>query len=244
MLNSFFDIEKIRGQKEYPVLRQHFIGWFVKTDKPIFDSDAATFMDFSVKQSGNTRFMYVLPFSDREALVEYTLFSEDLLSDVEYEDSIKKYLREKLGVDQFETLEREKGQIPMSCYDFEAQNSDRLLHIGTAGGWAKASTGFTFKNTERNTKKLVHHLKSEQKFKSFSIKNRYRSYDILLLDILEENNALGSKIFESLFRKRKPDLILKFLDEQTNLIEDMMVITGCPTLPFTKALLKRLTGRR
>ena len=244
IFNSFFDIENIRKQKKYPVLRQHFIGWYLKTEKPVFDSDAATFMDFSVEQLGNTRFMYVLPSSDREALVEYTLFSEDLLPDKEYEDAIITYLRNKLGVENYEILEREKGQIPMSCYDFEAANSDRIMHIGLAGGWAKASTGFTFRNARRNTKKLVAHLKVQKKLKSFSIKNRYHQYDILLLDILAENNALGSEIFESLFRKRKPDLILKFLDEQTNYLEDLMVMTGCPTMPFTKALLKRLFTSR
>ncbi len=244
IFSSFFDIESIRQQKKYPVLRQHFIGWYIKTEKPIFDSDAATFMDFSVEQSGNTRFMYVLPSSDREALVEYTLFSEDLLADIEYEDAIRTYLHDKLGVENYEIQEKEKGQIPMSCFDFEAANSDRILHIGLAGGWAKASTGFTFRNARRNTKKLVAHLKEHKKLKSFSIKNRYRQYDVLLLDILEENNALGSKIFDSLFEKRKPDLILKFLDEQTNYLEDLMVMTGCPTLPFTKALLKRIFSRR
>ena len=39
--------------------------------------------------------MYVLPFSYTEALVEYTLFSKDLLEDKEYEDEIKQYLTQK-----------------------------------------------------------------------------------------------------------------------------------------------------
>ena len=39
--------------------------------------------------------MYVLPFSPNEALVEYTLFSKDLLDDEEYETAINDYLKEK-----------------------------------------------------------------------------------------------------------------------------------------------------
>ena len=240
VFNSLFDWKSLIEQDEYPVLRQHFIGWFVRTKEPVFDPEAAGFMDFSVAQKGNTRFMYVLPFSDKEALVEYTLFSENLLDDSEYEEAIKRYLSEKLGTSDFEVLEKEKGQIPMSCFDFEAANTERILHIGMAGGWAKASTGFTFKNTMRNTSRLVAHLKNEGSLRSFSIRNRFHFYDLLLLDILHRNNALGSAIFGSMFRKRKPDLILKFLDEETNILEDLKVITGCPTLPFTKALFRRL----
>ena len=48
-------------------------------------------MDFSVEQKGNTRFMYVLPTSKNEALIEYTLFSKDLLPKEEYETENKNY---------------------------------------------------------------------------------------------------------------------------------------------------------
>jgi lycopene beta-cyclase len=32
----------------------------------------------------------------------------------------------------------------MTCYPLE-KNTQRVLNIGTAGGWTKASTGYTFK---------------------------------------------------------------------------------------------------
>ena len=77
-------------QDKYPLLQQHFIGWKIKTSEPAFTADKATFMDFSVAQKGNTRFMYVLPFSKTEALIEYTLFSKDLLPEKEYEECLLK----------------------------------------------------------------------------------------------------------------------------------------------------------
>ena len=55
-------------QDKYPVLQQHFIGWFIKTKVDTFDDTTATFMDFSVPQKGNTRFMYVLPMDNQTAL--------------------------------------------------------------------------------------------------------------------------------------------------------------------------------
>ena len=50
-------------------------------------------MDFSVDQKDEIRFMYILPFSKNKALVEYTLFSKELISDNEYEKEIKSYLK-------------------------------------------------------------------------------------------------------------------------------------------------------
>ena len=48
-------------------------------------------MDFTVAQKGNTRFMYILPYANNEALFEYTLFSKDLLPYNDYKVEIEKY---------------------------------------------------------------------------------------------------------------------------------------------------------
>jgi lycopene beta-cyclase len=226
------------SQSKYPVLQQHFVGWFVKTEAEIFNPEQATFMDFSVEQKGNTRFMYVLPTSKTEALVEYTLFSENLLSKEEYEKEIQLYLQ-KFGNQQYEIIEKEQGSIPMTCYPFWEKNTKRVLNIGTAGGWTKASTGYTFRNSDKKSSELINFLQNDNlKMSSFHKKNRFWFYDLLLLDILYRNNALGSAIFSSLFKKGNPALIFKFLDEETTLIEDFKVILKCPKMPFIKALFR------
>jgi hypothetical protein len=48
--NSIYDKEGVESQTKYPVLQQHFIGWFIKSKEPVFNPDQATFMDFSVEQ--------------------------------------------------------------------------------------------------------------------------------------------------------------------------------------------------
>lgn len=240
VFNSIFDYNEIIRQKKYPVLQQHFIGWFVKTQKPVFIQDQATFMDFSVPQKGNTRFMYVLPFSENEALVEYTLFSETPLSSEEYEAAIRQYLNEKLNCTDFQILEKEKGNIPMTCYDFSQHNSNNVVRIGTAGGWAKASTGYTFYNTNKKTKALISHLKNGRTLKSFDKKTKFWYYDLLLLDILFKKNSRGQYIFETLFKNRPPQLIFKFLDEETSFWEDLKIISGCPKKEFLRSLVQRI----
>ncbi len=239
VFNSIYNPQWVKSQNRYPLLQQHFIGWFVKTDSPVFDEKTATFMDFSVDQKGNTRFMYVLPTSSTEALVEYTLFSKELLPIAEYETEIQNYLQ-KMGVTQYEITDKEHGNIPMTSYKFWKHNSKNILHIGSAGGWTKASTGYTFKNTVKKSAELVHFLQTENDFTKFHKTNKFWFYDLLLLDVLARRNDLGSVVFSSLFKKGNPGLIFKFLDEETSFWEDLKVIWKCPKYLFVKALIGRM----
>lgn len=239
IFNSIFNPNVITSQKKYPLLQQHFIGWFIKSKELVFDENTATFMDFSVKQKGNTRFMYVLPTSKNEALIEYTLFSKDLLSTNEYEEEIELYIK-NLGITEYEIIEKEQGNIPMTCYPFWKNNTKNIIHIGSAGGWTKASTGFTFKNVTKKSKQLVTFLATNSDFTQFNKKDKFWLYDLLFIDVLYQNNALGSKLFSSLFKNGNSSIILKFLDEETSWLEDLNVILKCPKIPFIKALFGRI----
>ena len=239
IFNSIFFPEPIKNQAKYPFLHQHFIGWFIKSKEAVFDPDCATFMDFSVEQKGNTRFMYVLPTSKNEALIEYTLFSKDLLPKEEYETEIKNYI-EKLGITNYELREKEQGNIPMTSYEFWKQNTKNIINIGSAGGWTKASTGYTFKNTTKKSKGLVQFLQTETDFRKFHKKDKFWFYDLLFLDVLNRRNDLGSEIFSALFRKGDPTLIFKFLDEETSLWGDLQMIWTCPKGLFVSTMLGRI----
>ena len=239
IFNSIYNPEVVTAQTKFPLIHQHFIGWFIKSKEAVFTPNCATFMDFSVEQKGNTRFMYVLPTSENEALLEYTLFSKNLLSKGEYEAEIQKYI-ENLGITEFEIIEKEQGNIPMTCYPFWKHNTKNIVNIGSAGGWTKASTGYTFKNASKKSKALVQFLKSESDFTKFHKKDKFWFYDLLLLDILGSKNELGSKIFSSMFKSGNSTVIFKFLDEETSFSEDLQVIWRCPKMLFIKALFGRI----
>ena len=239
IFNSIYNPEVVTAQTKFPLIHQHFIGWFIKSKETVFTPNCATFMDFSVEQKGNTCFMYVLPTSSTEALLEYTLFSKNLLSKEEYEAEIHKYI-ENLGITKYEIIEKEQGNIPMTCYPFWKHNTKNIINIGSAGGWTKASTGYTFKNASKKSKALVQFLKSESDFTKFHKKDKFWFYDLLLLDILSSKNELGSKIFSSMFKAGDSSVIFKFLDEETSISEDLQVIWRCPKMIFVKALISRI----
>jgi lycopene beta-cyclase len=196
-------------------------------------------MDFSVEQRGNTRFMYVLPTSTTEALLEYTLFSHQLLSKEEYEREIENYIQ-KLGISTFEIIEKEQGSIPMTCYPFWNKTTKRVLNIGTAGGWTKASTGYTFKNSDKKSTQLVAFLQMETDFRKFHKRTKFWFYDLLLLAVLDKHNDLGASVFSSLFQEGDPTLIFKFLDEETSYFEDLKIILKCPKKLFIEGLLRSI----
>jgi lycopene beta-cyclase len=239
LFNSLPNPEVYRQQKKFPVLQQHFVGWFVETEKNLVDEHVATFMDFSIPQDGNTRFMYVLPLGNNTVLFEYTLFSEKLLPYEDYGNAIKTYLKDK-GILNYKIIEKEAGSIPMTSFEFSKLNSKHILNIGTAGGWTKASTGYTFKKTSKKTKELVAYLKEETDLSQFSKKTKYWFYDLLFLDVLGKHNNEGAILFSSMFKKANTTTIFRFLDEDSTLVEDLKVILSVPSKRFIQALLRRL----
>ena len=239
LFNSIYNPIAVGNQTKYPLLQQHFIGWFIKSEQAVFNPEQATFMDFSVNQNGNTKFMYVLPTSATEALLEPTLFSHKHLKKEEYEAEIKNYAK-KLGIINYEIVDKESGSIPMTVYPFWKQNSKNIIHIGSMGGWSKASTGFTFRHTEKKATALIKFLETKTDCRQFHRKTKFWFYDLLFLDVLDKHNELGSAVFSSLFKRGKASLIFKFLDEETNYFEDLQVILKCPKGPFIRALFGRI----
>ena len=238
VFNSIDFKKSFENQSEYPVLLQHFKGWFIETDTDVFNDSIATLMDFTIQQKQNTRFMYVLPLTPRKALFEYTLFSKNTLSNDEYESEISTYIKNK-GVVNYKIYEKEKGIIPMTSYKFWNHNSKNVLHIGTVGGWTKSSTGYTFRNITKKTKQIVDFLKKESDFRNFRKKTRFWWYDLLMIDVLTKDNHFGSKLFSRLFQRNSVSNVFKFLDDESNLFQEVRIILSIPPLKFIKAFLKR-----
>ena len=227
--------------KKYPLLKQHFIGWTIETKNESFDDNKFTFMDFSVDQKDEIRFMYILPFSKNKALIEYTLFSSDIISDDEYEKEIKAYLK-KSNILNYSIVEKEKGMIPMTCYPFFEKNTDNYFQIGTAGGWSKPSTGYTIKNSIEKIDIIINSLKQNKPLSKNRFKNRFWYYDLLFLDVLIASRGKGSQVFSDLFKNNDPIKIFKFLDEKTSLMEELSIFLSVDIKTFVRSLLKRISN--
>jgi lycopene beta-cyclase len=218
---------------------QHFKGWIIRAPEPVFDPDAATFFDFRVPQRGVMRFMYILPTSPTEALVEYTLFSADLLPDEEYVAELERYITGILGLHHYEILEEENGKIPMTDQPFPRRGGRRIMYTGTKGGRVKASTGFTFFRIQKDSRAIVRSLvETGQPFHDRATPRRYAQFDTMLLQILYRHGELAKPIFTRLFERNPLTRVLRFLDEEDGIGENVKLMASVPWWPFIRAWLK------
>lgn len=222
------------------LLLQHFKGWFIETKEPVFDPSVATMMDFSVSQQHGTTFMYCLPTANNKALVEYTLFTKDVLPAEAYEQALSEYLH-KANLGEYTITQKEFGIIPMTNYIFPKQEG-KLVYIGTAGGATKASTGYTFYFVQKESERIINQLITGNYLhltRTFEDK-KYRLLDSTLLGILDEKNELGASIFETLFKKNAIKTLLKFLNNDSNFIQDIGIMNSVDKSLFIPSALRHL----
>lgn len=243
VFNSIFDRRDLEVPHSRTIL-QHFKGWIVETKTPKFDSDTATYMDFSIDQQGDCRFGYILPFSESKSLIEYTLFNDQLLEQPDYDSALKDYLL-KLGIHEYEITEVEYGIIPMTNHPFKIRESNHVFNIGINGGFAKPSTGYTFLRGQQILKKMAKNITLGQvpdldlPFQS----KRFKLYDGTLLKVLSDGKFTGEEIFGQLFRRNGLHQMFKFLDEETSLAEEIKIMSSTPLLHFGKAFIQQLTNK-
>jgi lycopene beta-cyclase len=227
---------------KYPLI-QHFMGWEIKVKHDFFDDSQATFMDFDASWTPGVGFMYLLPWNKREALLEYTIFSGELEKNEVYEDKIRNYIHHKLGLTEadYEIERVEKGRIPMEDRPYLPWYEERIMNMGTSAGLSKPSTGYTFLRIQHHVKKLAQSLiEGRDPILPTKSKPRFVYYDLLLLHVLYTTSNTGIKIFRDLFERNRIQRVFKFLDEETNLAEEIRTMASVPYWPFIKALFANL----
>ena len=226
--------------KNYTTITQHFKGWVIKTKDHRFNENEITKMDYRLKDGNQTSFMYVLPFSKNEALVEFTYFTEHVVKASTYDTYLENYIKNYLGISEFEIIETEIGQIPMTTFPFYKYNTTSITKIGTAGGWVKASSGYSFKNTEKKVEKIVSNLKQNRLPSEGLFKKKYRFYDKVFLQVLKDDNHKGEWIFQEYYRRNSVKTMFRFLDEESSIFEDIKIMLSLFSFSFIKAFFKTL----
>lgn len=227
-------------------LLQHFMGWNIKASEPVFDPSSATLMDFRPSQKHGTTFMYVLPLTQTQALVEYTLFTPEVLERHAYKTELENYISTELQLEQYDIEHQEFGVIPMSLAKFRkyAGPQNRIINLGTAGGYTKASTGYTFQFVQRHIKAIIECLKNDQApIARVTFRDKmFDWYDRTLLDVLLSEKMTGEEIFTSLFRKTDPELILAFLDNKSGFWQEFIIRNSVPQIPFMTSGIRQLAN--
>jgi lycopene beta-cyclase len=226
-------------------LHQSFYGFHIKCQKDVFLHDTFDMMNFSIEQNNFTQFMYVIPFSSNEALVELTRFGAEKIDLTYAAGVLEDFITKEFG--SYEKVGEEVGCIPMTTYTSRVDQREGILNTGTRANLIKPSTGYGFKNmfsfaqlvTERVAAGNMDH------FNTINIrsKKRFKFYDNLLLIILLHWPGSGKKIFTSLFHKVPVTTVFSFLEERTSLRQEIKIFVALPIKLFLKALLLYLKNR-
>ncbi len=232
----------------YNNLLQHFKGYVLETKVPVFDIETPDIMNFSVPQvNDECRFIYVLPFERNKALVEYTLFSDNLIPPEAYEKPLKEYIEEKLQLKDYTIIETEFGIIPMSDAPFEQHPGRNILRIGTAGGYTHAATGFTFKATQTRLALLADLLSKGKSLSDFIAVSapsiRHKFYPSVLLGVLRKKMHPAADVFRRFYGEKEVEDTFRFLDMQTNLWQEIKIFIRMPIWPFLKSALQEMVKR-
>jgi lycopene beta-cyclase len=240
--NADYVFSSINGERIQSTLWQHFKGIVVEFDNPVFDAHIARLMDFNVPQMDATAFMYLLPITDKKALVEYTLFSPSMLESAQYDLVLNTYLEEHYKGQTYQIQHTEMGAIPMTSKKLTS-NDGAVVSIGTMGDAVKASTGYAFQFIQKQTQQIVHQLKLNQALNPAVHHTRHQFYDAVLLYILENQKMAGDEIFARIFKKNTAATVFKFLSNTSTLLDDIKIMTSLPTQIFLPAAIKVLFRR-
>ncbi len=237
----FGDLPHVKKGSQYYFLKQHFKGWVIETEHDVFDATKATLMDFRPSQEHGTTFTYVLPFTTKHSLVEYTLFTRDLLKPEEYDGALKKYITDNVTQGPYKVLESEFGVIPMTNFPFKPYDGN-IINIGTAGGQTKPSSGYTFQFIQKYTQNIVDTLVATGKpfAATENSPGRFSFYDSTLLQVLDRKKIEGKKLFTDLFSHGDVQTVLKFLDNETSFREDINIMRRLPKGKFAMAALREI----
>ncbi len=217
--------EEFYHDKRSTKLLQHFLGWEIQIEEDHFDPNEFTMMDYRERDPETTSFTYVLPFSTKHALVEFTVFSAELFDQNKYEHYLENYIKKVLNITKYRIIETEKGVIPMSDFPFQKKNRPGYMKIGTGGGWVKPSSGYSFKSSEMFIEKVIQNLKNNKLAHHSIFNKRNRFLDAIFLKVLSDNNSNGELYFETMYQKNPASRIFRFLDEKTSFIEELKILS-------------------
>lgn len=219
--------------RRHHLLHQHIHGWLVRTERDVLDPRVATLLDFHTDAPAGTAFFYALPFTARDALVEHVS-----LAPTAHEPALRAYLSSALGVGAFEIVGRESGITPMTERPFERQNGPRVRRIGIAAGCLKPTTGYALTRIVADARAIVRSLETQgHPFEVEGPDAPYAWMDSLLLHVWETSPHEIPRIFEALFARNDPDVVLRFLDEAASKPEIIALAATLPKPPFSRAVM-------
>ena len=234
---------------------QKFVGHVIKTKQP-HGVERPIIMDATVEQLGGYRFVYCLPYSETELLVEDTYYTDGPeLQSQEVDARIKDYIRDNLSVDDYEVVRREKGVLPITLADGVHPHTylNTSTKIGIRGGFYHAVTGYSLPNALKLADEICYEIEVEQGMEyDESIFASGMNFAVGLQKKVHKSDERFFRLLNRmLFRAAKPEerysvlqrfyglnqgLIERFYAGELTWRDKARILIGKPPVPIHKAL--------
>ena len=211
--NIFFGknvIDTRLGSPQSNHLKQHFLGVRVSLPKPYPFHNTIMLMDFDVQKPKEVGFIYVLPFSDSDILIEATFFSKQLFNKEIYHLMIQDWMSKTLNIsiNDCEVHFEEFGNIPMH----EVQNNKQgVLKLGLSGNAMRLSTGYAFLGIQEQVKSIISNVHAKN---NLNVKPPYapwvKWFDLLFLKVLQNYPQKMPYAFFKMMRLMRSDDFVDF----------------------------------
>lgn len=246
VFDSTFQPYDLYGPPRYHYLKQHFKWWEIETHRDAFNPSAAILYDFRTPNNkSDMRYFYLLPYTKRRAMVQFTVISTMLLKPNEYDRAISEYIEKVLDVADYRIDAVATGVIPLTDRPFVRQSGNRVMMIGAKGGRIKPSTGQAFTRIQQDSAKIVRSITDHgHPFKISPVAWRHRLFDTLMLQMMLRRGDQMEAIFTRLFRNNSIHQIFRLLDETGPPTENLRVLSSLELAPFLKAFFRVKLLRR
>lgn len=231
---------------------QKFVGRTIRTKEP-HGLERPIIMDATVEQLGGYRFVYCLPFTEHEVLVEDTYYTDGPeLSENEVTARIDDYVNAK-GWAEHELVRQEKGVLPITLAVDAAYGEDvtegqnKPVQLGMTGGYYHAVTGYS----------LPEAVKSAEVVSDMIAKNKPDYANAILHEMIYHKRdhyyeeSFLRLLNRMLFRAAEPEkrykvlerfyglneaLVARFYRNRLTKKDKLRILIGKPPVPVSKAL--------
>lgn len=222
------EADKFRSPDGFAPARQTFVGWEIETRGACFAPGVATLMEFQPAPHGQVHFVYVLPYTERRALVEYTEIAPP--DRVSSEAELLRHLERWLGArwSHFDVHEREAGSLPLG----EIPSQPRT--VGATAGALRPSSGYGFLTSWEQADQRAREL-CGLRGGSAERGSLVRWLDAVLLRVLTRQPEILPAAFFGLFRRLPSPALARFLNGRPRASDLLRAVAAMPVDPFLRA---------
>jgi lycopene beta-cyclase len=201
-------------------------------------------MQFDQDTEYGVSFTYLLPLDARCVLIETTVFHKFPVSETVLRARLKRKLTSLIGGEAFNVLRHEHAVLPMGVVQKPKTPRPGLVQAGLTAGAARPSSGYAFQRIQRWAVGCAGAILAGKPAVAQDEDSWLaRSMDSLFLRVLRESPEQGPAIFMRMFSGMEIARIVRFMNDQANLLDRFALIKSMPLATFLKQLPFALIGR-